>query len=167
MKKIIRTFFTLAILTLISTSTYAQEEKKFISGNSLNIFLPQGTLAETYDHGFGIYANFDYNLNKYFAVRGDLGWNDVSGPETSYLDSSGVIHTNHPNRSIWEFTAGMKAQVSILYLEIRGGYFSGVNEWGIVPAAGIRIKKIDIQGSYTFAGENNWASVRLGYYWSK
>jgi hypothetical protein len=167
MKNITTTFAVSIILTLLTINTYAQEEKKLMSGNSLNIFIPQGTLAETYDHGYGIYANFDYNLNKYFAVRGDFGWNDVSGPETSYLDTNGVIHTNHPNRSIWEFTAGMKAQISIVYIEARGGYFSSLNEWGVVPAVGLRIKKFDLQGSYSIVGDYEWASIRIGYYWGK
>jgi hypothetical protein len=114
-----------------------------------------------------VYANFDYNLNKYFALRADPGWNDVSGPETSYIDPAGVIHTNHPNMSVWEFTRGFKAQVSIFYIEARGGYFSGVNDWGFVPAVGLRMRKLDIQGNYSFVGDNEWASLRIGYYWGK
>jgi len=70
--------------------------------------LPQGTFADTYDHGLGIYANFDYNFNKFLAARFDLGWNDISGPETQYLDTLGFFHTNHPNMSVCEFTAGLR-----------------------------------------------------------
>ncbi len=109
MNKIITVFFTLVILTLTSVQVSAQEEKKLISGNSLNVFLPQGTLANTYDHGFGVYANFDYNLNKYFALRADLGWNDVSGPETSYIDPEGVIQKIKSNAKPRDWLAGMNS----------------------------------------------------------
>jgi len=141
------------------------QEKKLIGGNSLNVIIPQGTLANKYDHGFGIYANYDYNFNEHFAARFDLGWNDISGPEINFIDSDGNYHYDHPNMSVWEFSAGLKAQVSIFYIEARGGYYSGVNSWGYTPAVGLRIKKIDLQGNYTFAGDNEWASVRLAYYW--
>ena len=167
MKGIRAVLVTILVLTIASIQANAQEEEKLISGNSFNIFIPQGTFADTYDHGFGVYSNFDYNLNKFFALRFDIGWNDVSGQETTYLDTLGVIHINHPNMSVWEFTGGFKASVSIFYIEARGGYFTGVNEWGFVPALGLRIGKLDIQGNYSFVGDSEWVSVRIGYYWGK
>jgi len=145
----------------------AQEEKKLVSGNSFNVMIPQGDLSNTYEHGFGMYANFDYNFNKFLAARFDFGWNDLSGDETSYVDPDGTIHVNHPNMSVWEFTGGLRAKVSIFYVEARGGYFTGLKSWGYVPAAGIRIGKFDIQGNYTIAGDNQWASARVAYYWGK
>jgi len=36
-----------------------------------------------------------------------------------------------------------------------------------VPAAGIRIGKFDIQGNYTIAGDNQWVSARVAYFWEK
>ena len=162
MKKLI----TLIIIAGLALTTQAQE-KKLVSGNSFNVMIPQGKMADTYDHGIGIYGNIDYNFNKYFAARFDLGWNDVSGLETTYVDPYGNIHTNHPNMSVWEFTGGLRASISVFYLEIRGGYFTGINEWGYVPAVGLRFGKLDIQGSYTFGGDSEWVSARIGYYWGK
>ena len=74
---------------------------------------------------------------------------------------------NHPNMSVWEFTGGLRAKVSIFYVEARGGYFTGLKSWGYVPAAGLRIGKFDIQGNYTIAGDNEWISARVAYYWGK
>ncbi|MCK5786104.1 MAG: hypothetical protein KAH54_06065, partial [Candidatus Sabulitectum sp.] len=110
-------------------------------------------------------ANYDFNFNDNFAARFDFGWNDISGDETHFVDSLGQIHIHHPNMSIWEFTGGFKTGVSILYIEGRGGYFTGLNEWGFVPAAGLRFGSFDIQGSYTIAGDNEWATARLGFAW--
>lgn len=165
--RLFKTILLMSILSGLLIDLEAQSEKKLIGGNSFNIMIPQGKLADTYDHGFGFFGNFDYNLNKHFALRFDLGWNDVSGEETTIVDQDGTVHTNHPNMSVWEFTGGLKAGVSIFYLEGRGGYYTGIGQWGIVPAAGLRIKKFDIQGSYTFAGEYEWFSARIAYYWAK
>lgn len=168
MKSLIKTITIVCFMTfVIATQAQAQGETKLISGNSFNVLLPQGKFADTYDHGFGIYANFEYAFNEHFAARFDLGWNDVSGSETSYIDTIGTVHVNHPNMSVWEFTGGFKASISIFYTEIRGGYFTGVKNWGFVPAAGIRIGKFDIQANYSFVGDSEWASARIGYYWGK
>ena len=119
---------------------------------------------DNYKYGFAAYSNFDYYLNDYFTVRLDIGWNDFSGPEKKYTDQNGNIHTDHPNMSVWEFTAGLRGGAGPFYIEGRGGYFTGVSSWGYVPAVGIVVWKFDIQASYTFAGEKEWAGIRLGYY---
>jgi len=162
MKKL---FTIIALLGIITITQAQQEQKKLISGNSFNVMLPQGTFADTYNHGFGIYANIDYNFNKFLAARFDLGWNDVSGPESSYMDADSSFHTHHPNMSVWEFTGGLRLKVAVVYAEVRGGYFTGLNEWGFVPAAGLRFGKFDIQGSYSIVGDNQWFSGRIAYYW--
>ena len=51
-----------------------------------------------------------------------------------------------------------------LYIEARGGYFSGINSWGVVPAFGFRFGKFDIQGNFTLAGDKQWGGARLSYY---
>ncbi len=139
-------------------------EKGFVSGVAFNAAFPVGNLGERYSHGFGVYSNIDYNFNKFLAARFDLGWNDFSGPETSYVDDDGNIHTDHPNMSVWEFTAGLRAKISVLYIEARGGYFSGVSSWGVVPAVGLRFRRLDFQGNFTMAGDDHWGSVRVSYY---
>ena len=109
------------------------------------------------------------NFNDVLAARFDLGWNDVSGPEKIIIDANGDTHTIHSNMSVWEFTAGIRAKFSFVYIEARAGYFSGVNKFGYVPAVGLKFGKFDIQGNYTFieVGETEWAAVRLAYYWGK
>jgi hypothetical protein len=117
-----------------------------------------------YEYGFGIYSNVDYNFNKHIAARLDIGWNDYSGPETTYIDQNGIVHTEHPNMSIWDFTAGLRAMAGPAYIEARGGYYTGVNSWGYVPAIGIVFWKLDLQASYNIVGDKEWLTIRLGYY---
>ena len=61
--------------------------------------------------------------------------------------------------------AGARLKVAFLYVEGRGGYFTGVNSWGVVPAVGLRFGRIDIQGNYNIAGEDHWGGVRVAFYW--
>ena len=131
--------------------------------SSVSYMQPVKNLTK-YEYGFGINSHIDYNFNKHFAARMDIGWNDVSGPEIQYVDQGGTVHTEHPNMSIWEFTAGLRASIGPAYIEGRGGYFTGVDSWGYVPAVGFIVWKLDIQVNYVIAGEREWAGVRVGYY---
>ena len=166
MKKTILSFFVL--LFILVSSSFAQEgEKKWVSGNSFNVIIPQGDLAKEYNYGLGVYGNIDYNFNEHFAWRFDLGWNDLEGDERTIVDTTGYVHTHKPKISVWEFTTGLKASFSVFYIEARGGYFTGINEWGIIPAVGLRLGKFDINGSYKLLGDNNWVAARIGYYWGQ
>ncbi len=162
MKTILKLLVIVFVLTGLNR-VYAQE-KKLVSGNSFTVGLPIGNMASTYDFGWGIYANIDYNLNSVLAARFDLGYNSFSGP-----DSANPV-TGLPEevqQDVWEFTAGLRAKIAIVYVEARGGYFTGVSAWGVVPAIGLRLGKLDIQGNLNIAGENHWYGARIGYYWGK
>ena len=156
----------IAIMCLMSfvMITQAQEEKKWVSGNSFNAAFPIGDMESMYDFGWGIYGNIDYNFNKFLIGRFDLGWNTFDGPD---LTNPITGLQEEVKMDIWEFTAGLRARLSIFYIEARGGYFTGVNSWGFVPAVGLRFKKFDLQGNLTIAGDNHWGGIRIGYYWGQ
>ena len=78
----------------------------------------------------------------------------------------GNIITDHPHRTVWELTGGLKIGYSVIYVEGRAGYFSSFNKFGYVPAVGLRLGNIDIQGNYTFVGDDEYIAVRLAYYWA-
>ncbi len=165
MKTIYKVFAILLILTLGTIGNKVQaQDSGWKSGNSLSVGFPVGNM-EIYSHSIGIYGNIDYNFNKFLAARFDLGWNDFSGPKRTWIDQSGNTHTDHPNMSVWEFTAGLRAKVSVFYIEGRGGYFTGVNRWGVTPAVGIRLGKFDIQANFNIAQEYHWGGIRLAYYY--
>ncbi len=163
MKTLIRTITIMCLVFFgIVVETQAQEEKKLVSGNSFNVAIPIGDMESTYNLGLGIYGNIDYNFNKVFAARFDLGWNTFSGSEI--VDPiTGLIE--EPKMDVWEFTAGLRAKLAFVYVEVRGGYFTGVKSWGVVPAVGVRLGKFDIQGNLNVAGDNQWGAARLTYYW--
>ena len=166
MKTITKSITVLFILFASFGSYRAKaQETGWTSGNSFSVAFPVGNM-ELYNKGFGVYGNFDYNFNENFAFRFDLGWNDFSGPERTWIDQSGKVHSDHPNMSIWEFTTGFRAKISILYVEARGGYYTGVDSWGYTPAVGIRLGKFDVQANFNVAGDYHWGGVRLAYYYA-
>jgi len=158
------------VLVLISFfSANAQEKqiaKGWITGNSVMYSSPVGNM-EAYNYGLGFYGNVDYVFNKYFTARLDIGWNEFTGSEHQYIDVNGKYHDVKPSMSVWEFTAGARANAGIFYVEGRGGYFSGVDSWGFVPAVGVRYKNFDLQANFNIAGDYHWGGVRLAYYWGK
>ncbi len=159
--KLMKYLFILLLFVAVVNPGYAQDAK-WTSGNSLSVSFPMGTMADTYDLGLGIYGNIDYHMNKLLALRFDLGWNRFSG--------SGIVDPNTGltediQQTIWEITAGVRLKLAVFYIEGRGGYFTGVSSFGVVPAVGLRLGKFDIQGNMVLAGNDQWAGVRLGYYW--
>ena len=161
-----KTWLKLTILTLLivgQNNAFAQE-KKLVSGNSFAVGIPIGDMASTYDLGFGVYGNIDYNINKLLVGRFDLGWNTFSGADQTDPVTGLPIDVQ---QDIWEFTAGLRLKLAIFYLEGRGGYFTGISSWGVVPAVGLRLGSFDIQGNMNFAGDNQWGGARVSYYWGK
>ena len=166
MKKIYTILMSIFLLSIV-IKTQAQEasspDSKLRIYSSFSYSQPVQSL-DKYQYSFGVYSNIDYAFNKNLKARLDVGWNDFSGPEREYIDQNKVVHTEHPNMSVWEFTAGLRASAGPVYLEGRGGYFTGIDSWGYVPAVGFIIWKLDIQASYTIAGDKQWATARIGYY---
>ena len=165
MKKIF--FLSLAIVLSLGTNLFGQASSDDVVPlriySSVSYMQPVKNMSK-YAYGLGVYSHVDYNFSKHLAARLDIGWNDVSGPEKQYVDHKGTVHVEHPNMSVWEFTAGLRASAGPIYLEGRGGYFTGVDSWGYVPAVGIVFWKLDIQANYSFVGEKEWAGVRVAYY---
>jgi hypothetical protein len=151
--------FTLLLIIILGVifNSYAQEERKFVSGNSISYAIPQGTAGDIYDFGYGFYANIDYNFSKHFIGRFDLGWNQFDGDDLYGIEVE--------KQNVWEFSGGLRARVSLFYAEIMGGYFTGFDSWGYKPAVGLRWKKLDLQANYNFIGDVEWIGLRLGYYW--
>ncbi len=117
--------FTLILIFALATLTIKAQDTTAVDKNNdegLKMYasftggFPVKGLPK-YDYSFGAYSHFDFNFNKYFALRLDIGWNDFSGKEKEYIDSKGGVHTDTPGMSVWEFTAGLRAKVSYFYID--------------------------------------------------
>ncbi len=85
-------------------------------------------------------------------ISGSLGWYQFSGED----DQDGT--------SIWEFTTGPQVDFGKLYAGFEVGYFTTMNEWGVVPNLGIRKDMIDISLRYKVTGDGKFFAMRAGLY---
>ncbi|RLD20645.1 MAG: hypothetical protein DRI69_05845, partial [Bacteroidetes bacterium] len=85
----------------------------------------------------------------------------IEGEE--YFTDSGIAQKH--KLTVWEFTAGLKANLGPVYAEARGGYFTGIHEFGFIPAVGLRLGHFDLQANYKLAGDNQWFGARIAWYW--
>ena len=69
------------------------------------------------------------------------------------------------DRDTFNLLVGGKVGFWLIYLEARTGYYFGdVKEFVIVPAAGIRIGKLDLNVGYQLTEDFNFINFRLGYF---
>jgi hypothetical protein len=54
--------------------------------------------------------------------------------------------------------------VSYFYLEGRVGYFTGIHEWGYVPAVGVKFWKLDFQANIIMTKNVQWGGARIAYF---
>ncbi|NPA36776.1 MAG: hypothetical protein GXO47_07995 [Chlorobi bacterium] len=160
MKRII--LFTFLFIVFISSTVHAQNETpKWSSGLGLNFAFPIGDYASYYNFGWGAYSSIDYNITKVLAARFDFGWTQFSGDD--YVDDIQMPYDSQLD--VLEFTGGLRAKLAFVYAEFRGGYYTGVKSWGYVPAVGLRLGKLDIQGNLNVVDDNHWWAFRAVYYW--
>lgn len=153
-KTTLKVFLMMLIVASASTTVSAQ---KLIYGNSISLMAPTGDFGDVYKGGFGINANFEASFSK-IGVLGEFGYSTFAGDDD-------IIQVD--DLSTWNLLVGAKLSlIGPLYIEGRTGYYFGdVDEFVIIPAAGVRFKKFDINAGYQAAGDFNFMNFRVGYFW--
>jgi len=150
--------FILVALSMLSTAAMSQ---RFHFGNSVSFLNPIKDLGNTYQRGFGINANFEYNIPGTLAFVGEAGW---SRWEAQDLDggSSGPAQVIHA-------VAGVKLNViGPLYAEGRAGYYFGdFDRFVFIPAAGLRLRRFDFNIGYQVVNELQFIDTRIGILWAR
>lgn len=131
--------------------------------------------------GWGVSAIGKYGLSDFLTIVGTIGFNSVSETQKIYQEgypeeytkfaavktSTGghEISSESSSYNFMDFTAGVRANVSFLYVEARAGYYTG-DEGGFafIPAIGAEYGKFDIQANYSIVGDSSNFGIRLGYY---
>jgi len=147
---------TLLIAMTVSTSVLAGQEN---GGLAASYVTPKGDFAETVDDGWGTSAIFDYPLSGIINMTGSLGWYTFSG--ITLVEGTNV---KTDSRTMWEFVAGPQADFGMLYIGVEAGYYTDLNEWGVVPNAGIRKNMIDVGVRYTVTDDGEFMAIRIGFF---
>ena len=148
--------FLTAFIFCLQHQAFSQ---KLLAGNSISYLKAAGDFGDSYHTGFGVNFNGELNLFGQLGITGELGWNHWNadnnnpGPEL-------------PNADAFDLLIGGKIGLSFMYLELRAGYlFGDLEEFIIIPAAGLRLGKFDLNVGYQMVSDLNYLSFRLGYFW--
>ena len=192
-RKIQIAIIALLFVGALSNEMYAQKGKTSW-GAAASLIVPTGDfssrteniastgfnryLETTHGTGWGISAIGKYGLNDFLTVVGTVGYNSVSEEITEFettapdeyekaiaKSSDHKVFSESGTYTFMDFTAGLRANVSFLYVEARAGYYSGdQGGFAFVPAVGAEYKNFDIQASYALVGDASHVGIRLGYY---
>ena len=143
----------LAALPASAQKATAKPEPK--GGLALAWLLPQDSLKDTHDKGYGIHMFFAYQLADKMDLSMTTGWNRLLADS----EAEGA-----EDFTMWEFTAGPRARISLFYLGIEGGWFTKIDEFGWVPNAGVRYKRFDVGYRMKTSGETKVHTIRAGYF---
>ncbi|HEY4652915.1 MAG TPA: hypothetical protein VIH22_00305 [Cyclobacteriaceae bacterium] len=145
-------------LFLISTTGFSQ---RLLFGNSVSFLNPIQDMGRYYQSGFGLKVNMEYEIPGTLAFVGEVGWN--RWPSKNFDGA-----TIHAAEAV-DVLAGLKVNViGPLYAEGRTGYyFGGLDKFVLIPAAGLRIRRFDVNIGYQMLNEIKFVDTRIGLYWGR
>ena len=147
-------FFLITLFLLISHSAFSQ----LLIGNSASFLSGFGDHGDMYDNGFGLGVNADLKIMGQLGLTGEFAWNRWSPSSNS---------SNLSDINTYNLLAGGKIGLSFLYLELRMGYYFGdIEEFAVIPAAGLRLGKLDLNAGYQLSSDFNFFNFRLAYFWT-
>lgn len=115
--------------------------------------MPTSDFDDFYKSGFGLHALAKYPVTPLAAITGDVGWTTFGGEIAEIGDID-----------VWNFTAGGMVNLMAVGLGLEYGYFSEIDEWGLVPTAGIGFSKLAVDLRYKATGDAKWFEARAGLY---
>ena len=120
---------------------------------------PKGDFKDLAGNGFGVAAIFDYPMAGIVNISGALGWYRFSG-----LDANPGLNDKTDSLSLWEFSAGPQIDLGMLYFGAEGGYYTKLDEWGLVLNVGIRKNLVELSLRYKMTEDGKFLATRAGFY---
>ncbi len=154
MKRIV--LLTMILHLVVGAAALAGEKH---GGLALSYAAPEGEFDKVADAGFGVSAIFDYPMAGIVNISGSLGWYRFSG--VTMVEGTNV---KAESRSVWEFTAGPQIDFGKLYIGLEGGYYTDLDEWGLVPNIGFRHNLIDLSLRYKATEDGKFFAGRVGVF---
>lgn len=151
-------FLIVSLVCVVSTTAFSQQLR---IGSSVSFMNPIKELGKSYERGFGINANLEYDIPGTLAFVGEGGWSrwqaqDLDGMNIGAADA---IH----------LVAGVKLNViGPLYAEGRAGYYFGdFDRFVFIPAAGLRLRRFDVNIGYQTIHGLQFIDTRIGMFWAR
>lgn len=148
----------IAFLLLAAATAYPQ---RLHIGNSVGFMNPVKALGQAYERGFRINANIEYSIPGTLAFVGEAGWGRW---KTRALDGINAHDTDAVH-----VTGGLKLNViGPLYAEGRAGYYFGdFDRFIFIPAAGLRLRRFDVNIGYQLLNNIQYVDTRIGIFWAR
>lgn len=154
MKRILILVMALSML-LGAGSALAQKT----GGLAVSYAKPKGAFEGLVGNGYGLSSIFDYSMSGIVDLTLSLGWYNFDG--ITIFEGTNVKTDSF---SMWEFSAGPQIDFGRLYVGIEAGYYTNVDEWGLVPNVGIRKNIIDVCLRYKMTEDAEFYAFRLGFF---
>ena len=152
-----RVTMLILVLMVAAQGTALAQDKN--GGLAASFVLPSGDFGDFVGDGFGLSAIFDYDMANVVDISGSLGWYRFGG--VTLIDGTNV---KTESTTMWEFAAGPQIDFGKLYVGLEGAYYTNLDEWGLVPNAGLRKGMVDIGVRYKMTEDSNFYAVRAGFF---
>ena len=150
-----RQLYLITLFLSTSQSAFSQ----LLVGNSASFLVGSGDHGDLYDTGFGVGFNAELDIIGQLGLTGEFAWNRWTANSDYGSDLS--------DANTYNLLAGGKIGFSIIYLELRMGYYFGdIEEFAVIPAAGLRLGKLDLNAGYQLSSGFNFLNFRLAYFWT-
>ncbi len=151
MKRIVLILAAAAGLVLPPT---AEAQVRTGIGVGGKLLFPTGSLNDEVKSGWGIAGSGELALLGILSGVGELSYNRFPAEDGTREDG-----TPFDNKDVFGFTAGARVYLSMLFAGLDVGYFTAVDDGGVLPNIGLRIALFEVMGRYKWSGDN-WFEVR-------
>ena len=153
-----RWVITCVFLMIQAHSLVGQEEPRLKIGNSISFTLPSKEWREDYSVGLGFSMNLEHDLEN-LAVVGEFGWVNW------FRRQEGVSESELSDA--WLLLAGLRYYLTkMVYVETRTGYYFKIpDSYVLLPAGGVRLRRLDLNIGYSFLENSAFLTFRVGYIW--
>ena len=129
-------------------------------GLAVSYVTPKGDFDQVVGDGIGLSSIFDYPLGgNVVNISGSLAYYRFSG--ITLLEGTNV---KSESTSLWEFSGGPQLDFGRLYMGVEAGYYTNLDEWGLVPNLGLRKDMVDVSFRYKMTDDGKFMAVRVGFF---
>ncbi|MEJ2482155.1 MAG: hypothetical protein P8049_03305 [Gemmatimonadota bacterium] len=118
------------------------------------LLVPTGDLKDEVKSGWGIAGTGELALLGILSGVTELSYNRFPAEDGMRGDGS-----SYDSKDVFGFTAGARIYLSMLFAGLDVGYFTAVDDGGLLPNIGLRIALFEVMGRYKWTGDN-WFELR-------